>query len=300
MSKISEFFEKRRIIKDKKREEKSLFLLQKKIDALKRGKLAKKGKIGLCLGGGGARGYAHIGALLALEEAGVKFDLCAGTSVGALVGGLYSAGVTVSDMVKMGEKLQVKDIWSKSKILAPSEPIGVEKIITDLVGDIDFSDTRIPFCAVATDLVSAREVVLHEGNLAKGVSASCCIPIVFKPVIIDDMHLVDGGLVNNIPVDVCKAMGADYVIAIDVNPTRVEGTNEVGRLAVLKTSYSIVMSHASQKSYYLASVMIKADTSAFSMAKKDGYEKMIEIGYNQAKNAISEIVTKIYSDKIYK
>ena len=120
--------------------------------------------------------------------------------------------------MSLGEKLEMKDI-KKGFIFSPDDSRKIGKIFSDLAGDIEFSDLKKPFYAVATDLVEGKQVVLDSGSVALAVSAWSTVPLFFKPLVLGDMHLVDGGLLNNIPADVCRMLGADFVITVDVNPT---------------------------------------------------------------------------------
>ena len=286
MGKLRDFFNRRS-------EQKGVDAYQKRLALLKSGKLKKKGVIGLCLGGGGARGFAHIGVLKAFEEYGVKFDLCVGTSVGSLVGALYCAGKTADEIYDYGERLDMRDIRSKNLFISASTD-GIRKVVEDNVGKVNIENLPTKFCAVATDLVSAREIMLSEGDLATAVSASCCVPQFFKPVVIGDLHLVDGGLLNNIPADVCRMLGADYVVTVDVNPTRYVGTDELGSIAVIKASFSIMMANSSYKGYLNSDVMIKVDTGKFKSYSKNGFDEMYALGYEAGKKAVKEILEKIY------
>ena len=253
----------------------------------------KKGKVALCLGGGGARGFAHIGAIKAFEDSGIDFDIVAGTSVGSLVGALYCAGVSADRMMEYASKMDMKDI-KVGGAFGAGDSTTVGKMVTDLVGEIDFKDLKKPLYAVATDLVSAREVILQSGSVATAVSASCAVPIIFKPVTVGKMNLVDGGLKNNIPADVCKMMGADFVITIDANPTRGRGTDKTGRLGVALATFSIVMATTSEKGLMNSDIIIAPNLSEFSSRKKEGYEKMYQLGYEETMKKIDEIKSLIY------
>lgn len=293
MGKIKDFFIKQA---EKRKElalqrEKNAY--EKRLALLKSGKLKKRGVIGLCLGGGGARGFAHIGVLRAFEEYGVKYDLCVGTSAGALVGAIACCGCRAEDIYAYGEKLNMRDIRSKNLLISASTD-GIKKVVEDNVGKRKIEELPTKFCAVATDLVSAREILLCEGDLGTAVAASCCVPQFFKPVILNDLHLVDGGLLNNIPADVCRMLGADYVITVDVNPTRYAGTEELGSIAVIKASFSIMMANSSYKGYLNSDIMIKVDTEKFKSYSKDGFDTMYALGYEAGKAAIPEILEKLY------
>jgi NTE family protein len=177
-------------------------------------------RIGLALGSGSARGLAHIGVLRAIEEAGVRIDAIAGTSMGAFVGAMYAAG-RLRELERGFSGLD----WSGiAALLDPVFPrsglIDGQKIGEFLRQHIDvprIESLRIPFQAIATDLSSGEEVVLGQGDLVQAVRASIAVPGVFNPVRTNGRVLVDGGLVNPVPVSAVRAMGAGLVIAVDLN-----------------------------------------------------------------------------------
>ena len=242
----------------------------------------------LCLGGGGARGFAHVGALKAFEEAGIKFDICVGTSVGSLVGALYSFGIPTTKMIEFSHALNVKDIHGGSFLFPPScQKVG--EAISPLVGNKNIEEAKIKFAAVAVNLITAKEVILDKGSVTDAVSASCAVPIFFKPLIKDDMHLVDGGLLNNIPADVCRMFGADVVVTVDVNPTRGGGTSELGMLDIIKATFSIMSAKTSESGYRYSDIIIAPDMSKYRSTKKDGYEEMMQRGYEAAHSKIADI-----------
>ncbi len=245
---------------------------------------------GLCLGGGGARGYAHIGALKAFEEEGIDFDLCVGTSVGSIIGALYCAGVPADTMIRFGDQLKLKEIHN-GLIIKPNDPLKIGKIVTDIIGDIKIEEMPKKFCAVAVDLIEGKQVLIDSGLVSVACSASSCVPLFFRPVIHNGMHLVDGGLLNNIPSDVCRIMGADKVVTIDINPTRGGGTEDTDIISVLKATFSIMGVNASVSGIRESDVIVAPDLSEFSSTKKTGYMEMIELGYQSAKAQIKNIRT---------
>lgn len=216
-------------------------------------------KVGVVLSGGGAKGVAHVSVLKAIEEAGIPIDYIAGTSMGSIVGGLYAIGYTANQLDSM---VRVQD-WSfllsdktqrKMKTYNEREeeatyvlsvplkkrskggiPDGIIKgqnlnnLFTNLtVGyhdSLDFNKLPIPFACVAVDLNKGKEVVFHSGKLAEAMRASMAIPAAFTPVRLDSMVLVDGGVVNNFPVDVVRKMGAEIVIGVDVQSEKDESHN---------------------------------------------------------------------------
>lgn len=181
----------------------------------------RKPKIGLALGSGAARGWAHVGVLDALTSAGIKPDIIAGTSMGALVGGAYASG--------RHEALRDWAMALDRRIVASLVDVGfLAGGLIDGVRIVDWlnnpikigariEDLKMPFAAVATDLSSGREVWLQKGKLDRAIRASISMPGIFSPVEIDGDWLVDGGLVNPIPVSLCRAMGADFIIAVNLN-----------------------------------------------------------------------------------
>ena len=209
-------------------------------------------KIGLALSGGGAGGGAHVGVLKALEEMDVPIDFIAGTSMGAIVGGFYAAGYSADSIKALMLNVDWQAAFSdrpsrrdqtmrkkelESEFLIPYRigfnkgsiqlPLGViegqhldqifHRILQGVNEVNDFDELHIPFRAVATDLVSGEEVILATGSLPDALRASMSIPGVFAPVRMNDRLLVDGGMANNLPVSVVRAMGADIVIAVDIS-----------------------------------------------------------------------------------
>lgn len=195
--------------------------------------------VGYALGGGAARGIAHIGALSVLEEHGIYPDFIAGTSIGAIVGGLYAAGFTPLRMKALLENLRWRDVAGISlpAINLASLSLSVQGMagLVGLTGlfDLDklvpwinqrlgtavrFDQLNIPFAAVATDVVTGETVVLNEGTIAEAARASASVPGVFTPVRRGGRLLVDGAVSTNLPVAVAREMGADYVIGFDLLP----------------------------------------------------------------------------------
>ena len=177
-------------------------------------------KIGLALGSGSARGWAHIGVIEALGQLGIKPHYIAGTSMGALVGAFYAAG-KLGALKNLSLTLDWKQIVSFLDVVLPKAGLIDGQKITDFirsnVGDIKIEDLEIPLGCVATDLSTAGEVVILSGDMIEAVRSSISLPGIFTPVSRNGQLLVDGGLVNPVPVSVLKQMGAEYIIAVDLN-----------------------------------------------------------------------------------
>ncbi len=243
--------------------------------------LAERHKIGLVLSGGGARGAAHIGVLKALEDNHIPIDYIAGTSMGSIVGGLYASGLSAQeieeDLVSMDWNDKLSDAPSRSdkqiirkvteaqfsvsgrpgldngELVLPQGLIQGQKILPELqrltshVTHIhDFSELPIPFNAVATDIVEGAMVVLDSGDLAVSMRASMAVPSIFAPTSIQDLLLVDGGLTNNLPVDVVRAMGAEIVIAVDIS-SPLRGKEDVNNILDITDQLTRILTGVNSK-----------------------------------------------------
>jgi len=181
-------------------------------------KPARKPLIGLALGGGSARGWSHIGVIRVLEQAGIKPDIICGTSIGALVGAVYAAG-ELDRFEQWVLGLKISDVVSYIDVSLSSGLLKGERLMEffrrDYV-DRAIEDLAIPFAAVATSLKTGAEVWLRDGSTLEAVRASIALPGLFEPSLKEGVILVDGGLVNPVPVSLARAMGADFVIAVDL------------------------------------------------------------------------------------
>ena len=227
--------------------------------------MVEKGKIGLALGGGGARGLAHIGVLKVFERHGIPIDLIAGTSMGGLVGALYASGVKPEDMEKemvrrgrVTEWVKLVDFTISTRGIVKGARI-YDHLAMLLGKDLTFDDLRLPLSVVSTDLRSGREVVLQQGKIVDAVRATISIPLVFLPVERDGMKLVDGGVVNNVPVSVARQMGAQKVIAVDVLPAF--GQNQPGETPVVQPLKTPGVPQPMRDTWHVILVMISELTA---------------------------------------
>jgi NTE family protein len=175
-------------------------------------------KIGLALGGGVVRGFAHVGVLMALEEAGVRADVVTGTSVGSIVGAFVAAGWSCAEISGVTQYLNWRGM---ARVAAPWRGGWIsfhklELFVDKHLNHAEFSDLKLPFAAVATDLMTGNPVVLNTGSVAHAVHASSAVPGVVVPVMVDGQLLSDGGVSDNLPVRTARALGADYVIAVNI------------------------------------------------------------------------------------
>jgi NTE family protein len=186
-------------------------------------------KVGLALGGGYARGLAHIGVIELLEKEGIPIDLIAGTSIGALVGALYAHTLNISEIKKQAGQMDVAGVTALVDLTLPRSGIMGGRRVTNflhrMLSETRFEDLKLPLSCVATDIISGDEIVINEGSVLEAVRASISIPVIFSVLLKHGRYLVDGGLVNPVPVSVAKQMGADFIIAVDVTPDKVERAN---------------------------------------------------------------------------
>lgn len=179
---------------------------------------AKPIKIGLALGGGAARGFAHVGVIKALESQGIIPDIIVGTSAGSVVGALYAAGNNGFELQKLAHRLDESKIsdWSlPDRGVLKGEAL--QQFINDAVAQRPLESLKKPFAAIATDLQSGESIVFRTGNTGMAVRASSTVPGVFQPVTINGREYVDGGLTSLIPVRAARQMGSDVVIAVDIS-----------------------------------------------------------------------------------
>lgn len=245
--------------------------------------------VGLALGGGVARGLAHIGVLSVLEEAGVPVDCIAGTSMGAIIGSAYCAGLSVDDLREIAART---GWWHVSRPLLSFGGFvtfqKLERWIEDNIGEFDVHDLAIPFAAVASDLISGERVVLSSGRLCTAVRASCSVPGFVSPVEIDGRMLVDGGITDNIPADVARLLGADFVIGVDIfMPALRRRLGPFGQgLAAVET----LVRHAGKGSNE-CDVLIVPHMEGRSYFKFSDYKQLIALGEQATREQLPAILT---------
>lgn len=252
-------------------------------------KIKKNKKIGLALGGGAVLGAAHIGVLKALEEHDVHVQTIAGTSIGAFVAALYAFGQTWQDIQNITHDLNWLDIsgisLSQSGLLSNMK---LGKLLNENIGDVSFDEAEIPIAMIATDITSGEKVIIDSGNIAEGVMASTCIPGVFVPVEIGDRLLVDGGIVENVPVSPLKAMGADIIIGVDLHAEYAQKKPQ-NIIEVLLRSFEFTLKTATELQTEKVDILIKPDLSDFNMVDVHQAADLIEKGYEEAKRVLDKV-----------
>jgi len=190
-------------------------------------------KIGIALGSGSARGWSHIGVIRSLQEAGIQIDIACGSSIGALVAGSLAAGF-LDTLDRWARRLTWSYLIGFMDVMIPRSGLIEGERMTNYfrenLSDSNIEDLAIPFAAVATDLKTGKEVLIRDGSLIDAIRASISLPGIFTPCSREGQWLVDGGLVNPVPVSVCRAMGADIVIAVNLN-SDILGKPRVRRMA---------------------------------------------------------------------
>ena len=256
-------------------------------------------KIGLALSGGAARGMAHVGVLRALLENDIQIDCVAGTSAGSIVAGALAAGMPLEDIEEFGRKLRWRDIGrvTMSRLGVQSNE-RLEQYLRARLPVTKFEELRMPFAAVATDLATGAAVVLKdEGDVPFAIRASCTIPGWYVPVLDQQgRQLVDGGLVAVIPSTVTRALGADIVIAVDVNSegaTFITPSSSV--IGVLLQSMMVVQKTASSYQLGMSDLVISPKVGHIRWDEMGRADELMEAGYKAGLESIPKIRAVIES-----
>jgi len=279
-------------------------------------------KVGLVLSGGGAKGFAHIGALKVIEEAGVRIDYIGGTSTGAIVGALYASGYSATqidsifkatDFVKLiqddlprsaktffekeeAEKYALTLPFDDFKVALPSSISKGQNVynlfskLTSHVDDIDdFNELPIPFFCVATNIETGKETILNKGYLPRAVTASAALPTLFTPVKLGDSLYVDGGVTNNYPVEAVRAMGADIIIGIDVQDALKTRESLKTAIAIMNQVGNYKTIEDMVKKRRETDIYIHPDITNYSVISFDDKLKIIENGIKETKLYYEEL-----------
>ena len=280
-------------------------------------------KVGLVLSGGGAKGLAHIGVLKVIDSLGIKVDYIGGTSMGAVVGGLYASGYTANQLDSIFSKIDVdallqdytpresKSFYEKrnDEIYALTLPFNNFKLglpsglskglynfnlmsrLTQHVSDVrDFDKLPIPFLCIATDVETGEQIVLDEGILAQAIIASCALPTLYSPVEINGRLLIDGGVVNNYPIEELKNRGIDFIIGIDVQDGLKNREQLKDVTAVLSQINNFSMIEKMEGKRSLTNIYIKPDIKGFSVVSFDKGQEIIKKGNEKANEFIKELL----------
>lgn len=254
-------------------------------------------KIGLALGGGAARGFAHVGVIKALESQGIEVDIVTGTSAGSLVGALYAAGNNGFALQKIALNMDEASIsdW-KVPLFASTTGVlkgeGLQNFVNQEVHQVPIEKLKKPFGAVATDLNTGLPILFQRGNTGAAVRASSAIPGVFQPVRIGDKLYVDGGLVAPVPVSFSRAMGADFVIAVNIS-SEPDAQASLSSLNVVMQTFSIMGQTINQYELKGADVVIRPELADMKGGDFGGRHLAILAGERATMNAMPEIKRKL-------
>jgi NTE family protein len=253
----------------------------------------KAPRVALVLGGGGARGFAHVGVIRVLEEAGVPIELIVGTSVGSLVGALYSGWTDGPELERLARDLDRRDFFDFS--LAPAlfgtglaSGDRLERFVRERVAVQRIEQLRLPYAAVATDLATGEAVVLRAGDVGPAVRASCAIPGVFEPVELDGRLLVDGGVARNLPVRIARDLGADVVIAVDVTAIA-DRERPANFVEVILRAVNLVMHAEVERARLEADVLLAPAVGGVGFIDFDRKDEAIAAGSAAARAALPRI-----------
>lgn len=259
-------------------------------------------KIGLALGGGGAKGLVHIGVIKALEKEKIPIDFIAGTSMGALVGAWYAATKNIVFLENIFLKIGEKDLTSEDEIRQKQDgnifkKDSIAKLLRHELGGKKIEHCAIPFAAVATDVADGKEVVLEKGDLVDAVSASIALPVVFQPVKIGDSLLMDGGFCNPVPADIVKEMGADFIIAVDVSSRWINFSEEAFKQPVdiertLRLSFSAIEYEVAQHVLKQADMVLRPPVMDHTWLEFSQAKRLIEMGEKAVKENLAELREK--------
>ena len=250
-------------------------------------------KIGLALGGGAAKGFAHIGVIKMLEASGIHPDVVAGPSAGSVVGALYASGMDPFQLQEQAFSLDasnIRDVRLFSGGLVQGRKL--QDYVNQLVGQRPIEKLKLPFAAVATQLETGQRTVFVRGNTGQAVRASSSIPGVFEPTEISGKHYVDGGVVSPVPVDAARQLGADFVIAVDIS-TKPGGGNPQGMVNIVGQSIAIMGQQLGAQELARADVVIRPNVSSIGATDFEQKNQAILEGERAALAAIPAIRAKL-------
>ncbi|MFZ6861013.1 patatin-like phospholipase family protein [Undibacterium sp. Ji67W] len=247
-------------------------------------------KLGLALGGGSARGFAHIGVIQALEKHKIRPDLVVGTSAGSIIGAFYAAGFTGIQMEEVALKLKDFEVIDLSVGSKRGMVLGsaLQNVVNQYLQSKPIESFPIPFCAVATNLITGKVNLFRNGNPGFAVRASSSMPGVFIPARLGSDEFVDGGLISPLPVNVAKTLGANIVIAVDVSAQN-DNTNLYGMFELLMQSFDIMGQSLIRMEAEKADILIHPDLKKFSSTDFQARKELIAAGFQAGLQAIPKI-----------
>ncbi len=248
-----------------------------------------KRRLGLALSGGGTRGLAHIGVLQAFEGNGIRPDYLSGTSIGAFAAALYAFGVSLEEIRRMGQGMSPVNV-SKLKLsryaLFSNEELA--RLIQSEIGKARIEDALIPLAIIAVDIGAGKKIVMRQGEVASAVMASNAVPGIYRPVIIDGRMLVDGGIMEDVPISPLRPMGADTVVAVNLSADRKYRQPE-DIIDILLNAFDIAIDEDTRTQVKAADVLIEPRLSDFRRMDVSQIDALIAAGYHAALASIEKI-----------
>lgn len=248
-------------------------------------------KIGLALGGGAAKGVAHIGVLRAFEEEGIEIHCISGTSIGGLIAAYYAFGWNSQKIMEVGRHLsfsKVANFTLRRRGMFTTDSI--EQMVLRDLGDVNIEDAKIPLAIVATDITSGEKIVFRKGKLAKAISATVAVPGAYVPVEYEGRLLVDGGITENVPVSVLEPMGAGILVGIDLNGVK-KYPSPKDILGVLGNAFDIAIDLRTRDQLKSCDVVLSLDLSKYSrLGNVEDADELFREGYVPMREKIQTVL----------
>lgn len=239
----------------------------------------KKIRVGLALGSGGAKGFAHLGALKAFEENGISFDMIGGTSIGSIVGAFYADGYSSTDIERLISSLSLKDLLTG--IPFNMDMSGIRSVLDRYIGGKNIEELKKPYLCVCTDMDKMEEVVFYSGKAASALCGSSCFAPYFKPFVdVEGRRLIDGAYMNSIPADHVRKLGADYIVGIDLSAFTEINPDERKAGAA---------ENPKKQGYDNSDVMLLPDLRDYKSTAYGKKDEMYDEGYRAAMEKMDEI-----------
>ncbi|MGI6567275.1 MAG: patatin-like phospholipase family protein [Firmicutes bacterium] len=257
-------------------------------------------RVGLALGGGAARGIAHLGVLQVLWERGISIGAIAGTSAGAVVGALIAAGFTPPELIEIAKSSNwwflARGVSLKTGLLHSS---GIEKWLNRYLDGKGFADLEIPLAVVASDLVRGETVVFRQGDVAWAVRVSCTVPGIYAPVECQGRFLVDGGLTENVPVDTVLAMDVDRVLAVSLNGSFLDGERPERPADVMQQAISILQRAHVKEQLGRADLVIAPELAGLGLTDFDAVDDFVRLGREAMEQALPQLESMLEKGSLH-
>ncbi len=264
------------------------------LEKIKKVKISKNKTLGIAFGGGGVRGFMHLGVIKALEEAGIRPDIVTGTSAGSIAASLYASGLNYKEIEKIVTSLQEKDL-ADINIFSNGGLIGGKKLsnwIQQHTNNISIENTPIKLGIAVTDLTQGKPLLITSGDMGKAVQTSSTVPVAFVPINSNGNIYIDGGILSLIPIRFTKAMGADIVVGVDIYCGKKNKPKEE-MLNIAMATLRLQSCEISKKEQKEADFIIRPDFEPKSFSNFDSKEQSIEAGYKATKEMIEELQKKL-------